>query len=378
MFQTSYRALIAPTKWMVPWRARSAFTSHDLSLCTPLLYHRRALRLMLLPCSEPGMSCVHARTTDQICPSSSESMESTASTDDFEGLHSQPSDNNAEGPYGCEESYMAMGPRRTVETSTNHQHRELHLPPFSLPIISAHPMISSQNKGLVSPVSGSSTEGPCISSPQDNYLEMASPSERVNAALVGSHPERGSYLRMDRAQAQLQGNSGPESSGYLSMGPLSSPGSLLPAWPSHSSSQVSSPPHSANHSRIPSLVDDTMDSYLSMVPGGHLGDAAVGETFVRERSEGYLDMTPTPAVPTPIPYSPSDGDSFPEMSPGSSCSFTSGTPSSDHRFPDFIAEKTGSGSYYGYSEDDDSSLDRPIRTNSVGSKPEQFRSRKNR
>ncbi|MPC87380.1 hypothetical protein E2C01_082241 [Portunus trituberculatus] len=65
------------------------------------------------------------------------------------------------------------------------------------------------------------------------------------------------------------------------------------------------------------------------------------------------------------------------MSPGSSCSFTSGTPSSDHRFPDFIAEKSGSGSYYGCSEDDDSSLDRPIRTNSVGSKPEQYRSRKN-
>lgn len=72
------------------------------------------------------------------------------------------------------------------------------------------------------------------------------------------------------------------------------------------------------------------------------------------------------------------GDSFPEMSPGSSCSFTSGTPSSDHRFHDFIAEKSGNGSYCGYSEDDDSSLDRPHRTNSVGSKPEQFRSRKNR
>lgn len=66
------------------------------------------------------------------------------------------------------------------------------------------------------------------------------------------------------------------------------------------------------------------------------------------------------------------------MSPGSSCSFTSGTPSSDHRFPDFMVDKTGSGSYYGCSEDDDSSLDRPIRTNSVGSKPDQYRSRKNR
>lgn len=87
----------------------------------------------------------------------------------------------------------------------------------------------------------------------------------------------------------------------------------------------------------------------------------------------HLSFLCSPMLPSHL-----TGDSFPEMSPGSSCSFTSGTPSSDHRFPDFIVEKSGSGSYYGCSEDDDSSLDRPIRTNSVGSKPEQYRSRKNR
>nr|XP_053637603.1 uncharacterized protein LOC128692436 isoform X2 [Cherax quadricarinatus] len=328
--------------------------------------------------SSLSSSCSPSFASALYSPSSNESMESATSIDDFEGLHSHTPDNN-EGLYGNEEdSYMTMGRVGSIESSTSHHHRELHQPPFSLPIISTRPMMSSQNKvaGLISPVSNSSTDGPCISSPQDNYLEMASPSERTSVAL-GSHPERGAYLCMDRIQSQAHGGSSHENSGYLSMGPLNSPGSILPAWLSHSSSQVSSPPQSACHSRISSLVDDTTDSYLSMVPGGQVGDIGAGESSAQDRSDGYLDMTPTPAVPTPIPYSPSDGDSFPEMSPGSSCSFTSGTPSSDHRFPDFIAEKSGSGSYYGYSEDDDSSIDRPIRTNSVGSKPEQFRSRKN-
>lgn len=99
----------------------------------------------------------------------------------------------------------------------------------------------------------------------------------------------------------------------------------------------------------------------------------VPATYNLPRLHSHLSLLSSPMLPSHL-----TGDSFPEMSPGSSCSFTSGTPSSDHRFPDFIVEKSGSGSYYGCSEDDDSSLDRPIRTNSVGSKPEQYRSRKNR
>ncbi|XP_037777832.1 serine-rich adhesin for platelets-like isoform X7 [Penaeus monodon] len=331
----------------------------------------------------PGSLCLHPITRPKSIPSSSESMESTASVEDFDGLHSHTPETAVDNSNG-EEDYMPM--EAGLESNMS-QHRDHPQPPFSLPIGSTRSYVHSLSKGLISPVSGSSTEGPCLSSPQDQYLEMLSPLERTQEGLFGSVSERSAYLCMDRTPNQPSGSSGPENSGYLSMAPLNSPGSSLPAWQSHPSSQVSSPPHSANHSRIPSLVDENTDSYLSKVPGGH-GDATTtsSDTYARDRSRSYLDMTPTPAVPTPIPCSPSDGmvqhrgggDSFPEMSPGSSCSFTSGTPSSDHRFHDFIAEKSGNGSYCGYSEDDDSSLDRPHRTNSVGSKPEQFRSRKNR
>lgn len=92
--------------------------------------------------------------------------------------------------------------------------------------------------GLISPVSGSSTEGPCLSSPQDQYLEMLSPLERAQEGLFGSVSERSAYLCMDLTPNQPSGSSGPENSGYLSMAPLNSPGSSLPAWQSHPSSQV--------------------------------------------------------------------------------------------------------------------------------------------
>ncbi|XP_047474938.1 serine-rich adhesin for platelets-like isoform X3 [Penaeus chinensis] len=319
-------------------------------------------------CSPPCPSALFS-------PSSSESMESTASVEDFDGLHSHTPETAVDNSNG-EEDYMPM--EAGLESNTS-QHRDHPQPPFSLPFGSMRSYVHSLSKGLISPLSVSSTEGPCLSSPQDQYLVMLSPQERAQEGQFGSMSDRSTYLCMDRTPNQPSASSGPESSGYLPMAPLNSPVSSLPAWQSHPSSQVSSPPHSANHSRIPSLVDENTDSYLSMVPGGH-GDATTtsSDTYARDRSRSYLDMTPTPAVPTPIPCSPSDGDSFPEMSPGSSCSFTSGTPSSDHRLHDFIAEKSGNGSYCGYSEDDDSSLDRPHRTNSVGSKPEQFRSRKNR
>ncbi|XP_037777847.1 insulin receptor substrate 2-like isoform X21 [Penaeus monodon] len=342
---------------------------HPGSLCLHPITRPKSMYSSSLSssCSPPCASALFS-------PSSSESMESTASVEDFDGLHSHTPETAVDNSNG-EEDYMPM--EAGLESNMS-QHRDHPQPPFSLPIGSTRSYVHSLSKGLISPVSGSSTEGPCLSSPQDQYLEMLSPLERTQEGLFGSVSERSAYLCMDRTPNQPSGSSGPENSGYLSMAPLNSPGSSLPAWQSHPSSQVSSPPHSANHSRIPSLVDENTDSYLSKVPGGH-GDATTtsSDTYARDRSRSYLDMTPTPAVPTPIPCSPSDGDSFPEMSPGSSCSFTSGTPSSDHRFHDFIAEKSGNGSYCGYSEDDDSSLDRPHRTNSVGSKPEQFRSRKN-
>lgn len=88
--------------------------------------------------------------------------------------------------------------------------------------------------GLVSPVSGCGSEGPTLQSPQDNYLDMASPSERKHLGLTGLSTDQ-SYMCMDR---QAQGNSGSESSGYMPMAPLNSPGNVHPAWPSFSSSQV--------------------------------------------------------------------------------------------------------------------------------------------
>ncbi|XP_037777849.1 insulin receptor substrate 1-B-like isoform X23 [Penaeus monodon] len=315
---------------------------HPGSLCLHPITRPKSMYSSSLSssCSPPCASALFS-------PSSSESMESTASVEDFDGLHSHTPETAVDNSNG-EEDYMPM--EAGLESNMS-QHRDHPQPPFSLPIGSTRSYVHSLSKGLISPVSGSSTEGPCLSSPQDQYLEMLSPLERTQEGLFGSVSERSAYLCMDRTPNQPSGSSGPENSGYLSMAPLNSPGSSLPAWQSHPSSQV---------------------------PGGH-GDATTtsSDTYARDRSRSYLDMTPTPAVPTPIPCSPSDGDSFPEMSPGSSCSFTSGTPSSDHRFHDFIAEKSGNGSYCGYSEDDDSSLDRPHRTNSVGSKPEQFRSRKN-
>lgn len=57
------------------------------------------------------------------------------------------------------------------------------------------------------------------------------------------------------------------------------------------------------------------------------------------------------------------------MSPGSSCSFTSGTPSADMRFPDYHLDKVCS--YFTPSEEDEiSSNDRPCRTYSFGSQSE--------
>lgn len=58
-----------------------------------------------------------------------------------------------------------------------------------------------------------------------------------------------------------------------------------------------------------------------------------------------------------------------EMSPASSCSITSGTPSTDMRFSEYHLEKVSS--YFTPSEEDEtSSLDRPMRAYSVGSRPD--------
>ncbi|KAK7086818.1 Isoleucine--tRNA ligase, cytoplasmic [Halocaridina rubra] len=343
--------------------------SHPLDRSGPCCLHAMT-RPKSMYSSSLSSSCSQPFASALFSPSSSESVESAASVDEFDGLYSRTPDSFETLGKGDESIYMAMEGTECGSSSHGREHLQ---PPFYLPIntCSIHDSLS---KGLVSPGSGSSTEGPCLLSPQEIYTEMASPlTERISIGVSGSQSDRGGYLLMDPLSHQSQGTSGSEISVYMPMAMLNSPGSSFPSWPLHStSSQVSSPPHSANHSRFNSLVDDSYDSYPPVVPGGHLNEglSSSGDSCSHDRG-GYFEFTPTPAIP--LPCSPSDGDSITEMSPGSSCSFTSGTPSSDHRFPDYIAEKNGSG----YSEDDDSSIERPIRTNSVGSKPEQFRSRKN-
>ncbi|KAB7507556.1 Insulin receptor substrate 1-B, partial [Armadillidium nasatum] len=151
---------------------------------------------------------------------------------------------------------------------------------------------------------------------------------------------------------------------------------------------------SAAHSRNASLLEE---SYVPMTsPGSQGPHISFANT---DTSSQYIEMGPGPSAnitqterprsistPTPIP-SPSDEDSCETFNSGSS-SCASGTPS-DTRIHDLAGEERGDTAYsYGgiwgnslspnYIEDNDCvGGPRPLRTNSVGSKPDQFK-RKNR
>ncbi|KAL0274701.1 UNVERIFIED_CONTAM: hypothetical protein PYX00_002767 [Menopon gallinae] len=103
------------------------------------------------------------------------------------------------------------------------------------------------------------------------------------------------------------------------------------------------------HSRGSSFAEETVDGYVPMAPN--------------PTDDGYVDMEPLPG------HRLHGDDHHSDMSPGSSCSFTSGTPSADMRFPDYHLEKVSS--YFTPSEEDEiSSNDRPCRTYSFGSQSE--------
>ncbi|PSN55127.1 hypothetical protein C0J52_01863 [Blattella germanica] len=119
--------------------------------------------------------------------------------------------------------------------------------------------------------------------------------------------------------------------GYITM----SPGTTIPEANTNSRRHATS---SSNHSRASSVAEETPNGYVPMAPV----------------DDGYVDMDPV------------------EMSPSSSCSITSGTPSTDMRFSEYPLEKVSS--YFTPSEEDEtSSLDRPTRAYSVGSRPETLR-----
>lgn len=103
------------------------------------------------------------------------------------------------------------------------------------------------------------------------------------------------------------------------------------------------PNSSGNHSRASSLTEDN-ESYMSMHPAGSYHASSVHDDYTNMQAPNG-DMS----------------------SATSSCSITSGTPSTDIRFSEYHLEKVHA--YFTPSEDDDR-LTRPPRTWSVGSKLE--------
>lgn len=108
-----------------------------------------------------------------------------------------------------------------------------------------------------------------------------------------------------------------------------------------------------SHSRGSSLVEESnVDGYVPMAPVG---------------DDGYVDMDPINNHNGHFPDDASQND-------GSSCSVTSGTPSTDLRFSEYHLDKVTS--FLAPGEDLQA---RPTRAYSVGSRPEQAnRHRKNR
>nr|CAD7431788.1 unnamed protein product [Timema monikensis] len=212
--------------------------------------------------------------------------------------------------------------------------------------------------------------------------------------------EKLNYLPMDRSTGSLSlpitttttmagssvGSSGPlrklspnlSSSGFKSESP--SQGSYMDMYSPYSSSPL-----------------DTPGGYMAMSPGGALNDISVrnspfnhaansanhsrGSSLAEETSDGYVPMAPNLSddgyvgmdqVHHGIPGHINHDYHGSEMSPGSSCSITSGTPSTDLRFSEYHLEKVSS--YFTPSEEEEtSSLDRPIRAYSVGSRPDHMK-----
>ncbi|XP_055548994.1 insulin receptor substrate 1 isoform X9 [Wyeomyia smithii] len=120
---------------------------------------------------------------------------------------------------------------------------------------------------------------------------------------------------------------------------------------------------SSAHSRASSLAEDTVDGYVPMAAPSHT-------------TEEYVDMEPshnsnsssnrTVPVPTVTATGMIAGNGGNISSAASSCSITSGTPSTDMRFSEYHLEKVVA--RFTPSEDDE--MDRPLRTYSVGSRLE--------
>lgn len=115
---------------------------------------------------------------------------------------------------------------------------------------------------------------------------------------------------------------------------------------------------SGAHSRASSLAEDN-ESYVAMHPSNNM-DTMLQMT---QSAEDYMNMQP--AASTNSSQTSTRGGDI--SSATSSCSITSGTPSTDIRFSEYHLDKVQA--RFTPSEDDDL-MDRPPRTHSVGSKLE--------
>ncbi|XP_066992587.2 insulin receptor substrate 1 isoform X2 [Anabrus simplex] len=252
---------------------------------------------------------------------STDSASSSLSIDDGENYsygHSLTPDEPVIMEENCDEYERWSGVGTLDYLAMDHS-----MPSLSLPVQSVVPSataVSNAPHRKISP--GLGTNAKVESPSQSSYMEMYSP--------CGSSP-------LD------------STGGYMAMSPGvvgSAPSEATPRM--HMMYTRSS--NSINHSRGSSLTED---GYVPMAPA--LTD------------DGYVDMDPL--QPSNIIH---EHFQHGEMSPASSCSITSGTPSTDLRFSEYHLEKVSS--YFTPSEEDEtSSLDRPIRAYSVGSRPENLK-----
>ncbi|XP_034245498.1 mucin-12 isoform X4 [Thrips palmi] len=207
----------------------------------------------------------------------------------------------------------------------------------------------------------------------NNYMPMAPSAATLSLPIQQPHSGSARKYSPGRGSqgANLKAGTSPSHSNYMEMNspcgssPMDTPGNYMIMSPGNAPDNIRNSafhnrnfqhtaPSSANHSRTSSLAEETPDGYVPMMPG--------------QTDDGYVDMDP---------QSVDVHDDFHhgEMSPSSSCSITSGTPSTDLRFSEYPLEKVNS--YLTPSEEEEHSEQRPARCYSVGSKPDSL-NKKNR
>ncbi|XP_075238447.1 insulin receptor substrate 1 chico isoform X7 [Lycorma delicatula] len=175
-----------------------------------------------------------------------------------------------------------------------------------------------------------------------NHLSHKNSPNPSSSGFKSSSPSQGSLADI----CSPCGSSPLESSGpYMPMSPVDKPAVTSSSFGGLRLG-IGGGSSSVNHSRGSSLAED---GYVHMAPVLH--------------DDGYVDMDPGSRHRRNIPDHYRSG----ELSPASSCSIISGTPSTDIRFSEYNLEKVST--FITPSEDEILPNERPTRAYSVGSRP---------